>query len=409
MSEESRTAVQAALQISEHIVTTPDALRTCCDYLSHCPQLGFDTEFVGEKTYHPHLCLVQVATPERLYLIDPLSAGPLDAFWQLLLDPARLVIVHAGREEVRLCQLWAGAPPGNLFDLQIAAGLVGMQYPIGHGPLVNQLLNIRLAKGETLTEWRERPLTKNQIRYAFDDVRHLLALWQRLRKRLEQRDRLSWATEEFERLKKNALATPEETEKFRKLRGIGALNRRQLGIVRALYQWREERAAEVNRPARTVVRDDLLVEIARRNPIKVHDLEVVRGLSKREAPAILEVFNEAKTLPLDACPLPTERDQDPPQVQLVTNILTALLGDWCARHEVAQSLAASNQDVRLLVRARLQGEELPEASGLVRGWRAAHLLPEVLAMLDGKRTLRIADITSDTPFTFEDGREGEKE
>jgi len=403
VTEESKLAGQGSRQIAEQIVRTPEELRACCEYLANCPQLGFDTEFVGEKTYHPHLCLVQVAAPERVFLIDPLSAGPLDLFWNLLVDPSRLVIVHAGREEVRLCRQWIGQPPGNLFDLQIAAGLVGMQYPIGHGALVSQLLNVYLPKGETLTEWRNRPLTGNQIRYAFDDVRHLLALWQRLRKRLEAKDRLGWAAEEFDRLKKNALATPEETERFRKLRGSGSLSRRQLGVLRALCGWREERAAEVNRPARTVVRDDLLVEVARRNLTKAHDLEVVRGLSKREVPAILAVVNEARALPLEECPLPLERDQDPPQVQLVTNILTALLGDWCARHEVAQSLAATSQDVKLLVRARLQGEELPEASALVRGWRARHLLPEVLAMLDGKRTLRIADIASETPFTFEDG------
>src|SRR5947209_5041777 len=160
--------------MDEQIITTPEALAGCCDYLAAQAHFGFDTEFVGEDSYHPRLCLVQVATEEKLFLIDPLSAGPLDAFWKLIVDPARLVIVHAGREEVRLCRLWAGQPPGNLFDLQIAAGLIGLSYPMGHGNLVSSVLRIHMAKGETLTEWRDRPLTKSQIRYAFDDVRHLL-------------------------------------------------------------------------------------------------------------------------------------------------------------------------------------------------------------------------------------------
>ncbi len=169
-------------------------------YLAKCPVIGFDTEFVGEETYHPSLCLVQVATPTRLVLIDPLSAGPLDAFWQLIVDPARVVVVHAGREEVRLCRLWSGQPPGNLFDLQLAAGLAGLVYPLGHGALVNQVLGVRLAKGETLTEWRRRPLTPEQIRYAFDDVRFLLAAWEKLTARLNKLGRLAWAREEFARL-----------------------------------------------------------------------------------------------------------------------------------------------------------------------------------------------------------------
>src|SRR6266849_6787410 len=211
--------------LAEEIVTRPEELAACCAYLASCRQFGFDTEFVGEDTYHPRLCLVQVATAQRLILIDPLTTGPLDAFWKLVIDPANQVIVHAGREEVRLCHLWTGEPPGNLFDLQIAAGLIGLAYPLGHGMLVSQLLGAQLAKAETLTEWRDRPLTPQQIRYAFDDVRYLLPAWQRLAARLEELSRIEWAREEFARL--TATAAPEEpgvshTERWRKLRGLGS-------------------------------------------------------------------------------------------------------------------------------------------------------------------------------------------
>ena len=176
-------------ELREEIVTHPEDLAACCAELAKCAHFGFDTEFVGEDTYHPSLCLVQVATPDCLYLIDPLTAGPLDAFWKLVVDPARVVVVHAGREEVRLCRLWTGYTPGNLFDLQLAAGLAGLAYPLGHGTLVHQVLGVQMAKGETLTEWRHRPLTSGQIRYAFDDVRYLLPVWQRLSARLEEMGR----------------------------------------------------------------------------------------------------------------------------------------------------------------------------------------------------------------------------
>src|SRR5437764_898714 len=83
------------------------------------------------------------AAPGRLFLIDPLTTGPLDAFWKLVIDPARIVVVHAGREEVRLCRLWGGSAPGNLFDLQLAAGLAGLGYPLSHGALVQQVLGVR--------------------------------------------------------------------------------------------------------------------------------------------------------------------------------------------------------------------------------------------------------------------------
>src|SRR5437764_9040802 len=203
--------------VAEQIVSRPEELVACIEYLASCRQFGFDTEFVGEDTYHPRLCLVQIATAERLILIDPLTTGPLDAFWQLVMDPTHRVIVHAGREEVRLCQLWGGRPPGDLFDLQIAAGLAGLTYPLGHGALVGQVLGVHLPKGETLTEWRDRPLTAAQIRYAYDDVRYLLLAWQRLSARLEELGRLDWAREEFARLATQAAPEEPDGERWRKL------------------------------------------------------------------------------------------------------------------------------------------------------------------------------------------------
>jgi ribonuclease D len=329
-------------------------------------------------------------------------SGSLDAFWQLLLDQARLVVVHAGREEVRLCRLWTGQTPGNLFDLQIAAGLVGMTYPLGHGNLVSQVLGVQLAKGETLTEWRDRPLTKGQIRYAFDDVRYLLPAWQKLAARLEKLGRAGWAREEFERLAVQSTTEDPAQEKWRRLRGLGSLDRKRLAMVRELYAWREERAAEVNRPARTVVRDDLLVEIARRNPARERDLHVVRGLPKRDLTAILEAVERARALPPDQWPRAAEREQDPPQVGWVANVILAALGDWCARSELASNLVASGHDVKLLVRARVQKAPLPDESILTRGWRAAHVLPELLAVLDGRRGLFVRDVRAESPFEFRD-------
>src|SRR5260370_20482095 len=349
--------------LSEQIVTEPKDLQECCQYLAGCQRFGLDTEFVGEDSYHPHLCLVQVATEDRLILIDPLTAGPLDEFWKLIIDPARQVIVHAGREEVRLCRLWAGEAPGNLFDLQIAAGLVGMVYPLGHGALVGQLLGVSLSKGETLTEWRDRPLTGSQIQYARDDVRYLLPLWQALATKLTELGRSEWAAEEFARMTGPAAASDSEEsvaeEKWRRLRGLGSLDRRRLAVVRDLYLWREETAARTNRPTRAICRDDLLIEIAQRNPTRERDLQVIRGLPRRDLSAIVQVVEQARALPQDQCPSLADRDQDPPQHQLVTNVVTAVLGDLCARWRLAPNLVASNADIKLLVRTRQQGSDRP--------------------------------------------------
>lgn len=394
------------VDLPERLVTQPAELAECAAQLAACKRFGFDTEFVGENSYQPQLCLVQVATAEALYLIDPFTTGPLDAFWQAVVDPAHEVIVHAGREEIRLCALACGKVPGNLIDMQIAAGLAGLAYPLGHGPLVQQVLGIALQKGETLTEWGKRPLTRSQIRYAFDDVRYLLAIWERLSQRLEARGRLPWVREEVDRLIASATPTaPAEIgapEKWRKLRGMGALDRRRLAVLRELFTWREKAAAQGNRPPRTIVRDDLLVEIARRMPVKEKDLHVVRGLPRRDLEAVMLAVQRGRELPLDQCPLPTERDQDPPPVGMVVAILQAVLGNHCARQQLAPNLVASAHDVKQLVRAHAQGSPVPDDCLLGRGWRAEHVLPILQDVLQGRRSVRVADVHAEAPLDVGD-------
>ena len=376
-------------------------LRAAC---SKPTQVGFDTEFVGEDTYEPSLCLIQVSTADALYLIDPLSAGPLDAFWPLLVDPGRAVIVHAGREETRMCRRFSGQTPSNWFDLQIAAGLAGLSYPMGHGALVYQLLGIQLSKAETLTEWRHRPLSASQLSYAFDDVRYLLPLWQQLEKRLNSLGRQDWARQEFARFVAQALpeiAITPMADKWRKIRGAGALDRRRLAMVREMFLAREAIASEMNRPPRVLVRDDLLVELARRGPKSADDVQVVRGMARRFVQPMWDAIERARRLPIDQLPKAAEREQDPPQVALIVNLLAAILNDFCAREKLAVSLTATMSDLRDLVRSKMQNEHAAETNLLMAGWRKDFVLPILLELLEGKRSVRVANLQSESPFSLE--------
>jgi ribonuclease D len=387
--------------VTEEIVARPEELAACCKYLATCSEFGFDTEFIGEQTFIPQLCLIQVATWERLFLIDPFTSGPLDEFWNLVVDPSRTAVVHAAREEIRICQRGSGKAPGNLFDLQIAAGLVGAGYPLGHGPLVGKMLNVRLSKGETLTDWKKRPLTAKQIQYAYDDVRYLLPVWKQIASELERLGRVEWAKEEFAAMLPRSLGEEPGVERWRRLKGLGGLDRRKLGVVRELHAWREEKAFEKNRPVRAIVRDDLLVDIARRSPKTEHDLEVMRGLAKRDVPEILSVIRHVATIPTENLPDVMYREDDPPHLTLVANLLGAVLGDLCAKMQLSQPLVATGNDIKLLVRAASRGEPVPAECELAQGWRSEAVLPELLAVLNGKRRIRVESLTRDAPLEVE--------
>ena len=158
------------------LIDTQTRLTGATDAITRAPVVGLDTEFIGESTYEPELCLVQVSTTEAIYLIDPLARMDLRQFWAALTAPEREVIAFAARQEMLFCLRYAGRLPGRVFDPQLAAGLVAYPYPTSYGNLVQQALGETLAKGETLTDWRQRPLSRQQLQYAAEDVRHLLPL-----------------------------------------------------------------------------------------------------------------------------------------------------------------------------------------------------------------------------------------
>ncbi len=246
----------------EHI-TTDRGLAKLCANLADAESIAFDTEFVSEHSYRPELCLIQVAAGDRLAVIDPQPLKSVRPFWELLAAPGHQTIVHAGREELLFCQGEVGQAPYDLFDVQIAAGLVGYEYPAGYGSLLAKLVGKRLEKGETRTDWRRRPLTAGQIDYALDDVRYLDEMAFKLRRRLSEMNRTGWMEAEMSSWMSDVRAT-RSGERWRKVSGTSNLSRRSLAVVREIWRWRESEAERRDCPTRRVLRDDLIVELAKR-------------------------------------------------------------------------------------------------------------------------------------------------
>jgi ribonuclease D len=169
-----------------------------------------------------------------------------------------------------------------------------------------------------------------------------------------------------------------------------------------LYQWREAKAHEWNRPARVIVRDDLLIEIARRAPKSARDFAVIRGLSHKFLDDFFALYQKTLNQPIDDCPIPLEREQDPPQVSLAVTLMSAVLPDYAARSRIAPGLMATVAELRALVRAFASGELNQLAIHLTKGWRAREVLPHFVAILEGRRGLRLHDLTNDAPLEYRD-------
>jgi ribonuclease D len=391
------------MTLEEQIIERPEALHAAVHHLQSVRTLGFDTEFVGEHTFHPELCLIQVATPDRLMLIDPQTVGPLDAFWELMTSGAVEVVVHAGREEIRQCIRATGEPPKRCFDVQIAAGLLGLGHPLGHASLVNQLLGTNLAKTETLTDWRTRPLTQQQIRYAFDDVRFLLPLYQKLRDKLIHFERLDWADEEFTRLIAIAAEeAPSNTERWRKVKGASGLYSKQLALLRELFAWRQEKAEQLDRPARTLIRDELMVDLIKRDPRSAADLQGIRGLgiARRDLESLLTALEKGRHTPQEFLPRVAEKDLDPPQVAVLIDFLQVVVGHLSLHMKISPSLLCTVSDLRHVVKTMLEEGEPRGRSLLNEGWRRKHIRPLLDAVLKGEYALRVGKVEASAPLEF---------
>lgn len=377
-------------------------LELYCRDLARSPWIAFDTEFVAERTYRPVLCLVQVATESGLAIIDPINLGDMAPFWRAVAEPGHETVVHAGRTELEFCLHATGRRPAELFDVQIAAGLIGIEYPAGYGTLVNKVLGKSPKNLETRTDWRRRPLSDRQIQYALDDVRYLSRIRDRIRTRLEELGRLDWLREEMA-VWQDEVEQSLSHERWRRVSGNSGLDRLSLAIVRELWRWRDEEAQRRDCPPRRVLRDDLIIELARRQTADVKRIQAVRDMERgdlrRQLPKIAECIKRALEMAEREWPMPARRDSTP-RLSVLGQFLFSALGSICRQRELAPGLVGTPTDVRELIAYRTgQGQKDPPL--LARGWRAEIVGQVFDDLMAGKLAIRIADPTSEYPLVFE--------
>lgn len=383
-------------------ISAIDDLRQFCDELADAPIIAFDTEFVSEDRYQPQLCLIQVAAGDRLAIIDPLTMPTTAPFWDLLVQPERTVIAHAAREETRFCYRFTGKPIAGLFDTQLAAGFSGLEYPISLGNLVNRLTGKTLAKGESRTNWRHRPLSADQVQYALQDVTDLEAMYQKQLEQLDQLDRTPWLEEETE-VRQSKVVESETTERWHRVSGCAGLSPRQLEIVRHLWRWRDRRAASLDRPSRRVMRDDLIVELAKRGSSNVKKIRSIRGMDWRGYSAhyddISAAIQAALEVPESDLPRRARRSRSVISPML-SQFLSTSMACISRQNKLAPSIVGNADDVKEVLGYELDRREHDQVPALLSGWRGEIIGKTFRKLLAGKAAIRVANVLQEQPLEF---------
>ena len=391
---------------SERLIVDPREFEAFCDRARSRKLVAFDSEFVSEYSYTPELCLLQFATADELVGVDPFQVRDLSAWWDLMTDPEVTVVVHGGQAEIRFCLEFSGQRPTNLVDIQLAEGLRSRSYPLAFDSLAARVLGRRSKGKETRTDWRQRPLSQKQIEYALADVEPILKIWEDQKSHLARRGRLDWAVAEFDRMV-DEIAADRQRPAWHRLSGLHRLSPREFAAAIELAEWREREAKSKNRPVRKVLRDDLIVELARRQPKTVVDLAATRDMNRgeyrRNFEEMLACLELVRQMPKDMLPKPpaADRPDTNPDEHVLGQLLGIALSSLCAEKEVARTLVGTSADLRHLVRWHLYGEKNGGAPKLASGWRADLCGDLLTDVMDGKIAMRVADPNSDHPLVFE--------
>jgi ribonuclease D len=359
-------------------------------------RFGIDTEFMSEGRYRALLCLVQVSVdnpePEGeplILLIDSLTEVDVTPLAELLADPAFEVVLHAGRQDVAILRRAWNTEVNNIFDTQIAAGFAAGSAQAGYGNLLGSVLGLRVGKTASYTRWDSRPLTSEQLGYAAEDVVHLLALADEIRRRLVSSGRVEWAREECRRLESATDERDPETA-WERLPRVGQLDPRARAVARELAAWRERTAATADRPVGSIVADPALVELAKRKPLNLQGLEQIRGLHppviKRRGAAILEAIARGRETEPIAREEARGRSEpgDAPLIALAESLLRARALDAGLAYE----LIAARVELEQIVGAARRGEPEPPVRTL-QGWRSELVGDDLRALLAGRRSLLV--------------------
>jgi len=372
--------------IDIHWILDDASLASLCAGWRQLPFVALDTEFVRVDTFYPQTGLVQVGDGRSAYLIDPLKIRDWRPLAELLEDPGVVKVLHACSEDLEVLQRLTGSLPQPLFDTQLAAAYLNLGFSMGYSRLVQAVLGIELPKGETRSDWLQRPLSELQVSYAAEDAVHLAELYVALSARLSEEKR-AWILEDGVELVANLRRDVAPEELYREGRLAWKLSRQQLAVLRALYAWRECEARRRDLPRNRILRESCLWPLARFQPADLASLGRIEDMHPRtvrqDGETLLRLIRESGSGAPDSWPEPLPEPL-PMEASALLKKLRAIGQAEAARLEIAPELVLRKKILEALLKSGFPNGpyQLPET---LRGWRRERLGQALLDCLGGER------------------------
>lgn len=361
-------------------------LQQLCETLAPVAKIALDTEFIRTDTFYPKIALIQVSDGQQCWLIDVLAITQFAPLKALLESPTNQLILHACAEDLEVLDYALDIRPSNIFDTQIAAGIVNLGYCMGYARLVDSLFDVSLDKQATRSDWLARPLSQRQLDYAEVDVQYLHAMEEILSKALAEQQRQDWFVEETQGLFAMVDSRKDHSEYYLKLKGAWRLGVKSLTALNRLCDWREHLARSSNRPRAHIIKDSVLIELARRLPSAKEHLHGIEDWFprsvKRHGDAVLQQIAAAATdTPVAPMPQPL-----PKTISALMREMRDSLTDVAQAMKIPQEFLCNKKELETILRSSMEGQcQWPER--LNQGWRLAKVKPALQDVLDRTEAL----------------------
>jgi len=371
---------------TNHWVADNQQLATLCNELQSSSSLAIDTEFMRTNTYFPKLALIQLSDGEQCWLIDVLAIDQFAPLKALLEAPQRVLIFHAPGEDFEVLDHALSIVPTNIFDTQVAAGLVNIGYSMGYARLVAHVFDVELGKEDTRSDWMVRPLSDRQKLYAADDVLYLHRLYKILSDQLAEQQRHSWLDEEMLGLLEIAAQRKKIADYYLRIKGAWRLQGSSLAVLKSLCDWRETTARTLDKPRSHIVKDNVLLELANSMPTTMGQLHRIDDWYSRSVKRFGEdVLQQIADVDHDNIPegLPQPLSRS---VADVMKTMRARLNEVAEDHAIPKELMCNKKELESILRTVVEGDcQWP--TRLTDGWRVAMVTPALQSVIDSSDSL----------------------
>ena len=340
-------------------------LKALCTELQNGTWIGVDTEFMRERTYYPEPCLIQLSADAGIACVDVVTIDDLAPLKEILCRSDIVKLMHSCSQDLEIFHLLFDEIPPNIFDTQVAAAFLGKGDQVSYAALVENICDVKLHKAHTRARWCNRPLSKEEILYAEDDVRYLHELQGALASELEKLGRKEWFDAEMQAITNSSVFAINDSNAWQRMNALQQMSGRQLAAAKALAGWRENLAQSRDKPRSWILADKVLLRIANSLPETKKELssveEITDGFVKHQGERVLAIIKQSAEH--NESDQPSGPGRPGAREKALKKELAIILDAAAKKMDIPASLLGTRRDLTALIHG---DREL----AVLQGWRA---------------------------------------